>query len=92
MIVKMNYGKTNGMVAVIEERDGAFHLWWSDGPNDWEESYPSLPLAICGLAALTHTAVANEGGKEWRLLSPVDEIVEAGRAFLVGATFPDGQE
>jgi hypothetical protein len=22
----------------------------------------------------------------------VDEIVEAGRAFLVGATFPDGQE
>lgn len=85
MIVKMNYGKTNGMVAVIEERDGAFHLWWSDGPNDWEESYPSLPLAICGLAALTQTAVANEGG--W--LRPVDEIVKAGRSFLAGATSPE---
>lgn len=44
--------ETNDITAWVREGEGTFLLHWTDGINEWVESFPTLSIAVLRLASL----------------------------------------
>lgn len=60
-VIEFNLGVGDGFTRVkLTERADATTLWWTDGINDWEETLPSVAVALVRVAALAHIVESAE--------------------------------